>query len=179
MLPQYIFVLVDQIIFHCMAIWGRPALHLPNLCCHHWGFMFFKFDPIILFHCLPWVLWHLLDIEAQLKQCVVDKIQGFRIIHDTRLSTIEESTGNACMKLQFFKNTLHGKTSRLSTWQWSHNTSSVLWNQCSWDYKNLAVISFRRRPYGRMWPSISISEPPEIQIGCNSGDPGQHRHSGS
>jgi len=28
--------------------------------------------------------------------------------------------------------------------------------QYPWDYKNLAVISFRHRPYGRMWPSIKI-----------------------
>jgi len=51
--------------------------------------------------------------------------------------------GMLARKLQVLPNAW--KVSSLSLWSWSHKTSSNLCNHYPWNYKNLAVTSFRHR----------------------------------
>jgi len=74
MLPQNIFVMLNQIISqekqHCSYIVLQP----PEMI----GFVFFKskFDPTILFHCIPEFLKSG-GVEVQPSQCLVDKLQNY------------------------------------------------------------------------------------------------------
>jgi len=98
-----------------------------NLWCNHqtWTDLCFS-NPIQQFYCIACLpSWYPLGIDAQLPQCLVDKIQG-----NPRDSFVSKDTHT---KLQVLRNAW--KVLSLSSWQWSHNISLALWNHYSWKYK--------------------------------------------